>query len=128
MAIREPFPLALKNLARLLPLRRQKPQKLYHLLLTSSILLTPDLCTQICNDNNWGAFRQYLQELSVDDRVNMLAYYIKKWEVGNGYQALASLILDGYFSIIITTNVDSFLEEALSKADALRSDMQILLV
>lgn len=128
MAIREPFPLALKNLARLLPLRRQKPQKLYHLLLTSSILLTPDLCTQICNDSNWGAFRQYLQELSVDDRVNMLAYYIKKWEEGNGYQALASLILDGYFSIIITTNVDSFLEEALSKAGALRNDMQILLV
>lgn len=126
MYMDEELPLALRNLARLLPLRG--PGQPFHLLLTSSLSLTSALFGRVCGTDDRRIFRQYMRELSLNDRLSMLTYHLKDGERGDGYRALAGLILRGYFSTIITTNTDSLLEEALIEMGARLNDMQVLLV
>jgi nucleoside phosphorylase len=122
------MPLALRNLAALLPLRRQKAGKTYHLLLTSEVSLTSDLLARISEAGDWKTFRQEMQALALMDRVYVLASALKECVVGDGYWALADLILNEYFPTIFTTNVDSRLEEALREAGVHANDIQVLIV
>ena len=128
MEAREELPFALRNLAASLSLRRQTAGKTYHLLLASEISLTADLLARVGKAGDWKTFRQQMQALSLRDRADLLAYALRESAVRDGYQALADLILDGYFSTILTTNVDSLLEEALHEAGVRASDMQVLIV
>jgi nucleoside phosphorylase len=73
-------------------------------------------------------FCQYIQELSLNDCVNVLTHYLRACARTEGYRALAELMRDGYFSLVLTTGVDSFLEEALIQAGVKQDDMQILLL
>ncbi len=48
-----------------------------------------------------------------DDRLHLLAHYLNTQNNVPGYRALAQLIKAGYFSTILTTNLDTTLEDAL---------------
>src|SRR5258707_5162093 len=126
MSANEQLPPALRKLADILPLSRQG--NAYHLLLTSSISLTPALLGYVCGTSDWETFRQYIQELGFNGRMSVLTHYLREIVAEEGYRALADLIRDGYFSTILTTNIDTLLEEALIKAGVSQSDMQVLLV
>lgn len=122
------IPFALNKLLRMLHLRKGTGAGAYHLLLTSSISLTPEVLERICNSRNWWTFRQYLRDLSPNERIHLLASHLDQQAHQAGYRALALLIQAGYFSTILTTNLDSTLEEALSKVGVPQNEMRVMIV
>src|SRR6266567_670532 len=106
-------PKALSTLARILSLRQQSSNP-YNLLLTSTISLTPKVLSEISDSDDWYKFGEYMRSLGHNDKIDHLSHYLGPYNNLNGYRALAHLITEGYFSTILTTNLDSTLERALS--------------
>lgn len=107
-------PLAnLKRLATILEMRKKHAARPYHLLLTSELSLTPELLEQLCGSQDRAIFRRYMHELGPHDRLHALAPLLQGSQHRSGYRALARLIRERYFSTILTTNIDSTLEDAL---------------
>lgn len=107
----------IEQLKRILQLRQQaRPPRPYHLLLTSSLSLTPQVRSQISGSEQWNAFRHYVHQFGRNDRLLALDPIEQANQHHSGYQALARLILKGYFSTILTTNIGSQLEQALEEA------------
>lgn len=106
------LPTTLKNLANILKLRKQLSRP-YNLLLTSTISLTPEVLKKICNSNNWDDFRAYLHGLGKNLQIDVLTYHLGAQNNLDGYLSLAHLMKEGYFSTILTTNLDSTLQDAL---------------
>ncbi len=107
-------PLAnLKRLTTILEMRKKNAARPYHLLLTSELSLTPELLQQLCGSQDRAIFRRYMHELGPDDRLHALAPLLQGLQHRSGYRALARLISARYFSTILTTNIDSTLEDAL---------------
>src|SRR5204862_5425610 len=61
------------------------------------------------------------------DLVKLLTEYVGIHNNVEGYRALAHLILDGYFSTILTTNIDSALEDLLLEAGLRPTLLQTLI-
>lgn len=102
-----------KNLAQVLKLRRQASGRPYTLLLTSSLSLGPAMRRRICGSENWADFRDYLRQFAPHDRMLALQPLLHEPQHHAGYLALAQLIQQGYFSTILTTNIDSVFDDAL---------------
>jgi hypothetical protein len=66
--------------------------------------------------DKYGAFYSLLKDKPRDDRRTLLARFFEIAGVTEGYDDLADLIMEGYFGLIVTTNVDTMLEEALQEA------------
>ncbi len=105
-------PTTLKTLANILKMRKQLSRP-YNLLLTSTISLTPEVLTNICNSDNWDSFRVYMHGLGNNDRIDVLTYHLGTKKDLDAYRTLVRLIKKGYFSTVLTANVDSTLEDAL---------------
>ncbi len=60
-------------------------------------------------------------------RFPVLSDMFKKLSPSRGYFALAKLIKAGYFDLILTTNFDTLLEDALVKAGVRTSDFKVLI-
>ncbi|HEX3641707.1 MAG TPA: SIR2 family protein, partial [Ktedonobacteraceae bacterium] len=103
----------LKHLAKILERRKQAPSRPYNLLLTSALSLTPTMLQNICHSENWSVFHQYIHNLGQRDRLHALSPLLQTSQYSDGYRALARLITRQYFSTILTTNIDSALENAL---------------
>jgi nucleoside phosphorylase len=101
------------QLAGILRLRKVPQSKPYNLLLSSALSLTPLLLQSACQTDDWDVFIQYLLSLGKNDRLNLLASLLQPAHLMVGYKALARLIVEGYFATILTTNIDSTLEDAL---------------
>lgn len=118
----------LEKLANILRIRKKSS---YHLLLASTISFTPATLKRICGSEDWTDFRKFLQYLGPgsNDQKYLLSDHLNPQNnpdlQGNleGYKSLARLIKDGYFSTILTTNLDSLLEDALDNI-GLRSAYQ----
>lgn len=106
-------PAALLRLAQVLKMRKEEAARSYNLLLTSTLSLTPTMLLTICQSDNWSVFRQYIQNLGLRDRLYALAPLLRTPQHTIGYRALARLVIEGYFSVILTTNIDLALEDAL---------------
>jgi nucleoside phosphorylase len=106
----------LKRLAGMLRLRKQYQHRPYLLLLTSSISFTPDVRTRVCRSERWDDFQAYVRGLGASESIHVLMHVLQTNRRSAGYQALAHLITQGYFSLLLTANVDSFLEDALREA------------
>jgi len=119
------IPLALNNLAASLKERKQHARPPYHLFLTSTISLTPEVLNEISGSADWDNFYKSLQYLGRDDRIYKLSDYLNRPEDRERYILLAHLIEDGYYSTILTTNPDSALEDALSSS---KSQIELLIV
>jgi len=120
------IPTPLRNLAQLLQVRKQQ-SKPYNLLLTSAISLTPEVLTEICGSADWQKFRAYLRGLGPNDRLEMLNYHLRS-DNQESYRALVRLIKAGYFSTVLTTNLDSALEAAILEYQLQPPNYQTLVV
>jgi len=72
-------------------------------------------------ENPWDSFCHFLREIGSKKRYSILSRYFKGMRPSVGYKALAKLIERGYFRIILTTNFDFMLEEALKKTNLVMS-------
>jgi len=106
------LPTTLKVIEGSLKLRREMSNP-YNLLLTSSVSLTPEILNNICGSDEWHKFCAWMLQYGPEDRIGILKAHIHESPTLDGYHALAKLVESRYFSTIITTNVDSFLEDAL---------------
>jgi len=57
-----------------------------------------------------------LDNLSSMERYVILKKYFDETGLSSGYQHLAELVKKGYFEVILSTNLDPFVEEALERA------------
>jgi nucleoside phosphorylase len=121
---------SLNNLAHLLKLQRGQTYMAHNLLLASTISLTSNVIKQISPSSNWASFSSYLRkrETKHDDLINLLTKHIGIHNNVEGYRALAHLIKEGYFSTILTTNLDSTLEDLLLEAGLAPTAFQTLIV
>lgn len=128
MASNPEIPQTLKKLAAMLQLRQRQTTRAYNLLLTSDITLTPTALQNICGSSSWSEFRSYIRTLGQSDQLAVLSHYIDQQTYLPGYKALARLIKNGYFSTILTTNLDSMLEDALVEEGLRPTLLQTLIV
>ena len=63
----------------------------------------------------WNSFCTFLRRKSENERFDILSKYFEDMEPSVGYKILARLIEEGYFRLILTTNIDYMLEEALKE-------------
>jgi nucleoside phosphorylase len=121
---------SLKNLARLLKLQKGQAEMAHNLLLASTISLTSNIIKQIYPSGNWANLSSYLhkREEKYGDLINLLSRHIGIHNNVEGYRALAYLIKEGYFSTILTTNLDSTLEDMLLEVGLAPTAFQTLIV
>lgn len=124
------IPPALNDLANILKLRNKQQDKTYNLLLTSTISLTPDVLRQICASDRWTKFQTYLnrRDAGSSNLIDLLTNHVGIHNNLDGYRALARLIEKGYFSTILTTNLDSTLEDMLLQVGLQPAAFQTLIV
>lgn len=60
------------------------------------------------------AFDEYLSQCSDDERFSILRRLVEGAKPSKGYQCLAELIRAGYFDVILSTNFDPLLEDAIT--------------
>jgi len=68
------------------------------------------------------AFDAYLMECSDDERFAILRDLVEGTSPSGGYAALAELIRAGYFDVVLSTNFDPLLEDALAGLPMRRRD------
>jgi NAD-dependent SIR2 family protein deacetylase len=78
-------------------------------------------------DQKLEAFYAILDQRSRDERYALLKPYVEGTAPSAGYQALAELARAGYFEVILSTNYDTLLEDALAGAGLRRGDMDVLI-
>jgi hypothetical protein len=119
----------LQRLANVLEMRKSTASRPYHLLLTSALSLTPTLFQTICNSDDRHTFHQYIHSFGYRDRLSALSPLAQISHAQyNGYRALARLSSKGYFATILTTNIDSTLEDALLAEGLRPHSFQTLIV
>lgn len=121
------YPRNLVNLANILKIRREV-RKPYHLLLTSTISLSPETLQKIAGSKSWEKFCSLMSSLGANDRKALLIQGLGGSAEQAGYQHLAALISAGYFAAVLDTNIDSRLEEALFNIHRSRNEVQSLII
>ncbi|HEY5002743.1 MAG TPA: SIR2 family protein [Ktedonobacteraceae bacterium] len=121
---------SLNNLTHLLKLQKGQTDIAHNLLLASTISLTSNVVKQIYPSGNWANFSSYLhkREAKYGDLISLLSRHIGIHNNVEGYRALAHLIKEGYFSTILTTNLDSTLEDMLLEVGMAPNAFQTLIV
>lgn len=118
----------LQRLARMMLSRHEKGLPPYTLLLPSSLSLTPALLHTLCGEAKWNRLPNELRSLGPADRLLYLQPLLDYKQHALGYSALTSLVRHGYIQTIITTNIDSELEDALAEEDFYLNRDYILLI
>lgn len=78
---------------------------------------------------DFDAFVQYISRRSADERYIHLSEFLQTHapaEVTPGYRALAALLAETYFDLVLSTNFDPLLEDALANARLWRKDFMLL--
>ena len=74
-------------------------------------------------------FCAYIESRVAAERFRLLAEFLQSRQpaqVTPGYQALAALCAEGYFDLLLTTNLDPLLDDALANARLWRKDYLLL--
>lgn len=80
--------------------------------------------------DSFDAFIAYIEPRLPTERYRILADFLQTQdpeEVTPGYRALAALCADGYFDLVLTTNLDPLLDDALAEARLRRRDYLLLI-
>jgi len=85
-----------------------------------------DLNSDATESEKLEVFYHIIGRMGDDNRYTILKEYFKGKEPSSGYEYLASLIKNGYFRLIFTTNYDTFLEDALYDSKLRTCDFQTL--
>ncbi len=78
---------------------------------------------------DFDEFVAYIEPRTPDERYRILAQYLQTRDpvqVTPGYRALAQLCAEAYFDLVLTTNLDPLLEDALVGANLRRHDYVVL--
>ena len=78
---------------------------------------------------DFDEFCAYIKDFSPAERYRLLSRFLQSQqpaEVTPGYHALASLCADAYFDLILTTNLDPLLDDALAAARLWKKDYLVL--
>lgn len=79
---------------------------------------------------NFEEFIAYIAPLSESERYRYLAKFLQNKDfpekITPGYQALATLLAENYFDLVLTTNGDPLLDDALSAARLWRRDYMVI--
>lgn len=78
---------------------------------------------------DFDAFCKYIETTSAAERYRYLAEFLqtrRPADVSPGYQALASLCAQNYFDLVLTTNMDPLLDDALVAARLWRRDYLLI--
>lgn len=81
------------------------------------------------NCANFDEFARYIETTTAAERYRYLAEFLqtrRPSEISPGYQALASLCAQNYFDLVLTTNMDPLLDDALSAARLWRRDYLLI--
>lgn len=81
------------------------------------------------NCADFEAFCAYINPLTPPERYRLLARFLqsrKPAEPTAGYRALAALCAEAYFDLLLTTNLDPLLDDALAHAQLWRRDYLLL--
>jgi hypothetical protein len=84
---------------------------------------------QFTGVKDFDEFCQYIKTRSADERYIHLSEFLqtqKPADVTPGYRALAALLAENYFDLILSTNFDPLLEDALADARLWRKDYLLL--
>lgn len=80
-----------------------------------------------CDD--FDEFSTYIEQRTPPERYRLLAQFLQAREpadVTPGYHALATLCAEAYFDLVLTTNLDPLLDDALASARLWRKDYLVL--
>jgi len=121
------LPITLKDLAEILKLRKELVNP-YDLLLTSMISLNPQVLFAISGKRDWGGFCEWMGRMGLTDRKAALIKHLSSPGNPGGYHALARLLKAGYFSTVLTTNLDSFLDNALFDCGLRPTNYEMLVI
>ena len=78
---------------------------------------------------DFDSFTKYIDTTTAAERYRYLSDFLqtrKPAEVSPGYQALASLCAQNYFDLVLTTNMDPLLDDALTAARLWRRDYLLM--
>ncbi len=78
---------------------------------------------------DFAEFNTYIKNYTTAERFRLLARFLQSQqaaEVTPGYHALAALCADNYFDVVLTTNLDPLLDDALADANLWRKDYLVL--
>lgn len=78
---------------------------------------------------DFAGFCDYIRPRTEDERYRLLARFLQTQEpaaVTPGYQALAALCAEAFFDLVLTTNLDPLLDDALAAARLWRRDYLLL--
>jgi hypothetical protein len=84
---------------------------------------------QFTKVKDFEEFCQYIKTRSADERYIHLSEFLQTRQPADvtlGYKALAALLADNYFDLILSTNFDPLLEDALADARLWRKDYLLL--
>jgi hypothetical protein len=82
------------------------------------------------NCADFNAFCKYIDKTTAAERYRYLADFLqtrRPGEITPGYQALATLCAQNYFDLVLTTNMDPLLDDALSAARLWRRDYLLII-
>lgn len=85
---------------------------------------------QLVRCNGFAEFVDYIEKRTAAERYRLLADYLQTREpeeVSAGYQALASLCAAAFVDLVLTTNLDPLLDDALAAANLWRRDYILLI-
>ena len=122
----------IKLLAELIHSRQESGETPYTLILGSGPAMILGSQTMqgvveaIANGGGLEGFYKTLDGLSPVERYVMLKKQFSEAGLSSGYRKLAELIKKGYFNLIFTTNLDTFVEQALAERKVDAKDIQIL--
>ncbi|MFQ6015505.1 MAG: SIR2 family protein [Anaerolineae bacterium] len=135
----------LKSLANIMQFRKQEGEPSYILILgagasissgssSGGMVIEEVVAAHSAQDTTTMSWEDKVEEFynildnrSKDERYAILKKHIVGKTPSPGYRALAELIKAGYFNIILSTNYDTFLEDALSDAGLRARDFKVLI-
>ncbi|MEA3345557.1 MAG: SIR2 family protein, partial [Chloroflexota bacterium] len=135
----------LKSLAKLMRLKRESGERPYVLVLGAGASLSAgcssgweiveDTVTQLSAGDvaalSWeeklAKFYDLLDNLSETERYLVLKGHLEGKAPSVGYRCLAELVKEGYFDVILSTNLDVFVEDALSDVGLRAEDFKVLI-
>lgn len=93
---------------------------------SSGTSLNRTVVERIVGAYDLNAFDEYLAQSSNDERFAILRELVEGTVPSEGYRCLAELIRAGYFSVILSTNFDPLLEDAIAQQQMRRRDYTFL--
>lgn len=92
----------------------------------SGAQLARPILEQVVGSYDWDKWNAYLSRCNDEDRFAHLRALIEGSSPSPGYRALADLVRASYFDVILSTNFDPLLEDALNTAGLRRRDTMLL--